>query len=67
MIDASGQGQPKQTTENDVAVARVMGCALASVVIAAIISMTVVMVAYLIFLSDLGKRHREPVEYSAPY
>jgi hypothetical protein len=44
-----------------------MGCALASVVIAAIISMTVVMVAYLIFLSDLGKRHREPVEYSAPY
>lgn len=66
-MDASGQGQPKQTTENDVAVARAVGCALASVAIAAIISMTVVMVAYLIFLSDLGKRHHEPVEYSDPY
>lgn len=66
-IKMSEQGQPVETTKNDVAMARVMGCTVVAMVLAAILSMTIMMVAFLLFLSNLGSNPRNPVEYSAPY
>jgi hypothetical protein len=62
----SEQSQPTRSIRNDAAdVAKVAGCVVGTMVITAIIAMTVMAVTFMITMSNLRSDHSPPTTYSA--